>query len=46
MSAEEKEISFKEFISKITAWVKYLFSKWLIIGFIAAACPGMGLLFA
>jgi uncharacterized protein involved in exopolysaccharide biosynthesis len=46
MSAEEKEISFKEFISKITEWVKYLFSKWLIIGFIAATGAGIGLLYA
>lgn len=46
MSAEEKEISFKEFISKISEWVKYLFSKWLIIGFVSAVGAALGVLYA
>lgn len=46
MSSEEKEISFKEFIDKIAEWIKYLFSKWMIIGVVAAVGAGLGVLYA
>lgn len=46
MGAEEKEISFKEMLSTFIDWIKYLFSKWLVIGIVAAICGGIGVLYA
>ncbi|MEP6844364.1 MAG: Wzz/FepE/Etk N-terminal domain-containing protein [Panacibacter sp.] len=46
MAAAEKEISFKEFVNTIIDWIKFLFSKWLIIGIIAAIGAGLGVLYA
>jgi len=46
MSEEEKEISFKEFISKISEWFRYFLSKWLVIGIFSALCAGLGVLYA
>ena len=46
MSAEEKEISLKDLIKRVIEWVKFLFSKWLIIGIISAIGAGLGVLYA
>lgn len=46
MGEEEKEVSLKDLINRVIDWIKYLFSKWLIIGIVAAFGAGMGLLYA
>src|SRR5262245_35164677 len=46
MTAAEKEISLKDFVKGIIDWFKFLFSKWLIIGIVAAIGAGLGVLYA
>ncbi|RAJ10513.1 subunit length determinant protein [Chitinophaga skermanii] len=42
----ENEISVKELILKIRDWIKFLFSKWLIIGIIGIIGAGVGVAFS
>ena len=46
MGEEEKEVSLKDLINRLIDWIKYLFSKWLIIGIVAAVGAGLGVLYA
>jgi LPS O-antigen subunit length determinant protein (WzzB/FepE family) len=46
MSDESKEISLKDLVKRFIAWVKFLFSKWLIIVIASAIGAALGLVFA
>ena len=46
MSSEEKEISLKDLIKRLIEWFKYLLSKWLLIGIIAAIGAILGVVYA
>lgn len=46
MSVEEKEISFREFILKISEWFRFFLSKWLLIILFSGLCAGFGFLYA
>jgi len=44
--ANKEELTLKEAIIKIRGWVKYLLSKWLVIGIVGIVCAGLGILYA